>query len=315
MMRAVRITETGGPEVLAVTDGPEPVAGDGELLVDVAVAGVNFIDTYHRKGAYPIPLPFVLGVEGVGRVVGTGERVAWAEPLGSYAERIAVPADKTVPVPDTLSDEQAAGALLQGMTAHAFTVDAFSVQPGQDVLVHAAAGGLGQQLTQLASARGARVIGTVSTPEKAELARSAGAAEVVNYSEVGDVAGAVRELTGGAGVHVVYDGVGATTFDGSLAAVRRRGMVVLCGAASGPVPPVDPQRLNAAGSVYLTRPKLFDYVASPEELRTRAAAVYAAVADGSLAVRIGGRYRLEDVRQAHEDLEGRRTTGKLLLTV
>jgi NADPH2:quinone reductase len=312
-MRAVRITETGGPEVLAVGDVPDPVAEDGELLVDVAVAGVNFIDTYHRKGAYPIPLPFVLGLEGVGRVVGTGERVAWSDPMGSYAERIAVPADRAVPVPDSLTDEQAAGALLQGMTAHAFVVDAFPVQAGQDVLVHAAAGGLGSQLTQLAAARGARVIGTVSTPEKAELARQAGAAEIVDYSEVADVAAAVRELTDGVGVHVVYDGVGASTFEASLASLRLRGTLVLCGAASGPVPPFDPQRLNAAGSLFLTRPKLNDYVVTREELLARAAAVYGAVADGTLDVRIGGRYALDDVRQAHEDLEGRRTTGKLLL--
>jgi NADPH2:quinone reductase len=312
-MRAVRITETGGPEVLAVSDGPEPEPQDGELLVDVAVAGVNFIDTYHRKGAYPIPLPFLLGLEGVGRVVGTGERVAWADAMGSYAERIAVPAAKAVPVPDALTDEQAAGALLQGMTAHAFVVDAFPVQAGHDVLVHAAAGGLGLLLTQLASSRGARVIGTVSTPEKAELARAAGAVDIVNYSEVTDVAAAVRELTDGVGVHVVYDGVGASTFDASLAALRRRGTLVLCGAASGPVPPFDPQRLNAAGSLFLTRPKLNDYVVAREELLARAAAVFDAVADGSLDVRIGGRYPLEDVRQAHEDLEGRRTTGKLLL--
>lgn len=312
-MRAVQITATGGPEVLAVSDVPDPVAGDGEELVDVAVSGVNFIDTYQRGGIYPIPLPFVLGCEGVGRVVGSGERVAWAGPLGSYAERAAVPAAALVPVPDGLSDEQAAGALLQGLTAHALVVDTFPVRAGQDVLVHAAAGGLGLLLTQLASARGARVIGTVSTPEKAELARGAGAAEIVNYSEVDDVAAAVRELTGGVGVHVVYDGVGATTFDASLAALRTRGMLVLCGAASGPVPPVDPQRLNAAGSVYLTRPKMFDYVATRDELVDRAAAVFAAVADGILDVRIGGRYALADARQAHEDLEGRRTTGKLLL--
>ena len=312
-MRAVRITETGGPEVLAVSDGPEPVVQDGDLLVDVAVAGVNFIDTYHRKGAYPIPTPFVLGVEGVGRVVGTGERVAWSDPMGSYAERIAVPADRVVPVPDALTDEQAAGALLQGMTAHAFVVDAFPVQAGQDVLVHAAAGGLGLQLTQLATAAGARVIGTVSTPEKAKLAREAGAADIVNYSEVTDVAAAVRELTDGDGVHVVYDGVGASTFDASLAALRRRGTLVLCGAASGPVPPFDPQRLNAGGSLFLTRPKLNDFVVTREELLARAAAVLGAVADGTLEVRIGGRYPLDDVRQAHEDLEGRRTTGKLLL--
>jgi NADPH2:quinone reductase len=218
-----------------------------------------------------------------------------------------------VPVPGALSDEVAAGALLQGMTAHCLATDCHPVQPGEDVLVHAAAGGLGLMLTQLATARGGRVIGTVSTPEKEALARGAGAAEVIRYTEVDDLAAAVREVTGGAGVHVAYDSVGATTFDASLASLRRRGMLVLCGASSGPVPPVDPQRLNAAGSVFLTRPKLFDYNATREELTTRAAAVYTAVADGTLDVRIGNRYPLAEARTAHEDLQGRRTTGKLLL--
>ncbi|SHJ92231.1 NADPH2:quinone reductase [Pseudonocardia thermophila] len=312
-MRAVQITEPGGPEVLTVSEVPDPVAGDGQVLVEVSAVGVNFIDTYHRAGIYPIEEPFVLGVEGVGRIVGTGERVAWAGPMGSYAERVTLPAERVVPVPDELSDELAAGALLQGLTAHALIVDTFPVQAGQDVLVHAAAGGLGLLLVQMAAQRGARVIGTVSTEEKAKLAREAGAAEIINYTEVSDVAGAVRDLTGGAGVHVVYDGVGASTFDASLASLRVRGMLVLCGAASGPVPPVDPQRLNAAGSVYLTRPKVFDYVLTREELLDRAGAVYGAVADGSLTVRIGGRYPLAEARRAHEDLEGRRTTGKLLL--
>jgi NADPH2:quinone reductase len=242
-----------------------------------------------------------------------GDRVAWSETLGSYAELVAVPADKAVAVPDALSDEVAAAALLQGMTAHCLVTDCHPVQPGQDVLVHAAAGGLGLMLTQLATARGGRVIGTVSTPEKEELARGAGAAEVIRYTEVDDLAAAVRAVTGGAGVHVAYDSVGATTFDASLAALRRRGMLVLCGASSGPVPPVDPQRLNAAGSVYLTRPKLFDYTAGRDELTARAAAVYTAVADGTLDVRIGHRYPLDEARQAHEDLQARRTTGKLLL--
>jgi NADPH2:quinone reductase len=321
-VRAIQISTAGGPDVLTPAELPDPQAAPGTLLVEVAAAGVNYIDTYHREGIYPMPLPYVPGLEGAGRVraVGdgvtafaVGDRVAWAECLGSYAELVAVPADKAVPVPDTLSDEVAAAALLQGMTAHFLVTDTHPVQAGEDVLVHAAAGGLGLMLTQLATARGGRVIGTVSTPEKEQLARGAGAAEVIRYTEVDDLAAAIRELTGGAGVHVAYDSVGATTFDASLASLRRRGMLVLCGASSGPVPPVDPQRLNAAGSVYLTRPKLFDYVATRDELTARAAAVYSAVADGTLDVRIGNRYQLAEARTAHEDLQGRRTTGKLLL--
>jgi NADPH2:quinone reductase len=321
-VRAIQINTAGGPDVLTTTELPDPQAGPGTLLVEVAAAGVNYIDTYQREGIYPMTLPYVPGLEGAGRVraVGAGvtgfsvgERVAWADNLGSYAELVAVAANKAVAVPDGLSDEVAAAALLQGMTAHSFTTDTHAVQAGEDVLVHAAAGGLGLMLTQLAAARGARVIGTVSTPEKEQLARGAGAADVIRYTEVDDLAAAVRELTGGAGVHVVYDSVGATTFDASLASLRRRGILVLCGASSGPVPPVDPQRLNAAGSLYLTRPKLFDYVATREELTARASAVYSAVADGSLDVRIGHRYPLEQARTAHEDLQGRRTTGKLLL--
>jgi NADPH:quinone reductase len=321
-VRAIQISSAGGPDVLTPVELPDPQAGPGTLLVEVAAAGVNYIDTYQRAGIYPMTLPYVPGLEGAGRVrtVGdgvsgfaAGDRVAWSENLGSYAELVAVAAEKAVPVPDALSDEVAAAALLQGMTAHCLVTDCHPVQPGEDVLVHAAAGGLGLMLTQLATARGGRVIGTVSTPEKEELARAAGAAEVIRYTEVDDLAAAVREVTGGAGVHVAYDSVGATTFDASLAALRRRGLLVLCGASSGPVPPLDPQRLNAAGSVYLTRPKLFDFIATREELTARAAAVYSAVAAGDLDVRIGHRYRLEDARTAHEDIQGRRTTGKLLL--
>jgi NADPH2:quinone reductase len=318
-VRAILITEAGGPQVLTPTELPDPAPGPGEVLVEVAAAGVNYIDTYQREGIYPVALPFVPGLEAVGRVVAlgadvegfaVGDRVAWCEVLGSYAERVAVPADKAVPVPDAVSDELAVGALLQGMTAHFLVTDCVALRPGDDVLVHAAAGGVGLLLTQLAAACGARVIATTSTDDKAELARAAGAAEVLRYAEVPD---RVRELTGGAGVAVAYDSVGATTFDASLAALRRRGTLVLFGAASGPVPPVDPQRLNRAGSAYLTRPKLFDYVATPEELADRAAAVYAAVADGSLDVRIGHRYPLDAAREAHEDLQARRTTGKVLL--
>jgi NADPH2:quinone reductase len=321
-MRAIQVSATGGPEVLTATELPDPTVGPGELVVEVAAAGVNYIDTYHREGIYPQPLPFVLGLEGAGRVreVGegvqgfaVGDRVAWAECAGSYAEALALPADRAVPVPDGISDDVAVGALLQGMTAHALANDVHAVSPGDDVLVHAAAGGLGLLLTQLVVARGGRVIATVSTAEKEELARGAGAADVVRYTEVDDLAGAVRALTGGVGVAVAYDSVGRTTFDASLAALRRRGVLVLCGASSGPVPPVDPQRLNQAGSVYLTRPKLYDYVATPAELRSRAAAVYAAVLDKTLDVRIGHRYPLAEAAAAHTDLQARRTTGKLLL--
>ncbi len=321
-MRAIQITESGGPEVLIPTELPDPTPGPGELLVEVAVAGVNYIDTYQRQGIYPMELPFVPGMEGAGRVreVGAGvtgfaagDRVAWANTLGSYAELAAIPADEAVPVPDGVSDEAAVGAALQGMTAHYLLHDSHPVRAGEDVLVHAAAGGVGLLLTQWATRLGARVIATVSTAEKEELARGAGAAEVIRYTEVDDLAAEVRALTGGAGVAAVYDGVGRDTFDASLASLARRGILVLFGASSGPVPPVDPQRLNAAGSVFLTRPKLHDHIATRDELTARAAAVYAAVAAGELDVRIGHRYPLAEARAAHEDLQARRTTGKLLL--
>ena len=326
-MRAVQMTATGGPDVLVPADLPDPRPGPGGLLVDVAAAGVNYIDTYHRRGVYPVDLPLVPGQEGAGRVAAlgggdtggftVGDRVVWANVPGGYAERVVVPAAAAVAIPDAISDDVAVGAYLQGMTAHFLVSDCAPVGPGDTVLVHAAAGGVGLLLTQLAAARGARVLGTVSTAEKAELVRSAGAAEVLltvpRRGPGDDLAARVRDLTGGTGVAVAFDGVGRDTFDASLASLRRRGMLVLFGAASGPVPPVDPQRLNRAGSVYLTRPTLHDYVATRDELTARAAAVFAAVADGSLQVRIGHRYPLEQAARAHEDLEGRRTTGKVLL--
>jgi NADPH2:quinone reductase len=290
-------------------------------VVQVGAAGVNYIDTYHRAGVYPMQLPLVPGLEGAGRVVAVGEgvvdvavddRVAWSDTLGSYAERIAVPAEKTVPVPDSVSDELAVGALLQGMTAWFLVHQTYQVQPGDDVLVHAAAGGVGLLLTQLATARGARVIGTVSSAEKEQLAKDAGAADVLRYSA--DLAEQVRDLTGGVGVAVAYDGVGATTFDASMDSLRPRGMLVLFGAASGPVPPVDPQRLNAGGSLYLTRPSLFHHISTRDELLATSGAVYATVADGTLNVRIAHRYPLAEARRAHDDLHARRTTGKLVLT-
>jgi NADPH:quinone reductase len=319
-VRAIQITENGGPEVLHVADLPAPEAGPGEVLVAVGAAGVNYIDTYQREGIYPLTLPVVLGLEGAGRVtavgdgvddIAAGDRVAWTNTLGSYAEQVAVPADEAVPVPDDVADDLAVGALLQGMTAWILVNQTYPVQPGDDVLVHAAAGGVGLLLTQLATGLGARVIATVSTDEKEELARAAGAAEVLRYSD--DLAERVRDLTDGVGVAAAFDGVGKSTFDASMDSLRRRGVLVLFGAASGPVPPVDPQRLNSGGSLYLTRPTLFHHISSREELLATASSVYKEVAEGRLDVRIAHRYPLDEARKAHEDLQGRRTTGKLVL--
>ncbi|MBA2472027.1 MAG: quinone oxidoreductase [Pseudonocardiales bacterium] len=321
-MRAIQITETGGPDVLRLAELPDPEPGPGQLLVELAAAGVNYIDTYQRSGAYPMPLPFIPGSEGAGTVtamgpdvgdVAIGDQVAWAGSPSSYAEQAVVSVEQAVPVPPGVDIEIAAGCLLQGMTAHYLAVSVHAVQPGETVLVHAAAGGMGLLLTQLATARGGRVIGTVSTPEKERMAREAGAAEVIRYTEIDDVAGEVRRLTGGDGVAAVYDGVGASTFDASLASLRRRGTLALFGAASGPVPPVDPQRLNSAGSVFLTRPSLGHYVATRDELTWRAGEVFGAILNGSLRISIGGRYPLADAGRAHQDLQCRRTTGKLLL--
>ena len=321
MPTAVRIHRTGGPEVLEADEVERRDPGPGELLVDVRAAGVNYIDTYHRSGLYPLELPATLGMEGAGTVVSLGadvtgfepgDRVAWQGNLGSYTSQALVPARIAVPVPDGVTDETAAALMLQGVTAHYLVRSTYEVQEGDAVLVHAAAGGVGLLLTQLAKARGARVIGTVSTEEKETLAREAGADEVIRYDRT-DFAEEVRELTGGEGVAVVYDGVGKTTFDGSLASLRVRGVLALFGAASGPVPPVDPQLLNHAGSVYLTRPTSGHYVRTREELDWRANELFGAVQNGSLTVRIGHRYPLTNARQAHEDLQARKTTGKLLL--
>jgi NADPH2:quinone reductase len=321
MPKAVVVRATGGPEALEIADVEAPSPGPGELLVDVAAAGVNFIDCYHREGRYPLSLPFGPGLEGTGRVsaVGpdvagfaVGDRVAWAQSLGSYAEQAVVPAKVAVPVPEGVDDDTAGALLLQGLTAHYLVASTYPVQKGDTVLVHAAAGGVGLLLVQLAKARGARVIGTVSTEAKEALAREAGADEVIRYDLV-DFATEVRELTDGVGVEAVYDGVGKTTFDGSLASLKPRGMLALFGGSSGAVPPFDPQRLNEAGSVFLTRPSLGAHVATREELEWRAGELFAAVVGGSLTVRIGGRYPLAEAQRAHEDLEARRTTGKLLL--
>lgn len=328
MVQAIVVERAGGPEVLELQERPTPELGPGQVRVDVAAAGVNFIDIYKRSGTYPMTFPFVAGSEGAGRVsavgegvgdVAEGDLVAWAMVDGAgYASQVVVPADRVVPVPDGVEPETAAAAMLQGMTAHYLVESTYPVKAGDDVLVHAAAGGMGLLLTQIATAKGARVIGTTSTPEKAELARAAGAAEVILYgrgedgSEV-DVAASVREITGGKGVAVVYDGVGRSTFAASLDSLARRGMLALYGGASGPVEPVDPMTLNAKGSVFLTRPTLAHHVESREDLLARSADVFGWITSGTVDFRIGARYPLAQARRAHEDLEGRRTTGKLLL--
>jgi NADPH2:quinone reductase len=328
-MRAVVIREFGGPDVLRAEEVEDPRPGPGELLVAVEAAGVNYIDVYRRSGAYPGPLPFVPGAEAAGTVLacgpagpdgeGTrfrpGDRVAWANQPGGYAELAVVPAHRAVAVPSGIGTGTAAAVLLQGMTAHYLTHDTHPVRPGDTVLVHAAAGGMGLLLTQLARLRGARVIGTVSAPAKEEAARAAGAWRVLCTGRDGvDIAAAVRELTGGEGVAAVYDGVGGPTFDASLASLRPRGTLAVFGQAGGPVPPFDIQRLNAAGSVFVTRPNLEHHIATTDELERRAAAVLGLVAEGRLDVRIGGSFPLEAAGEAHKVLESRGSTGKLLLT-
>jgi NADPH2:quinone reductase len=317
---AVQVHETGGPEQLVFTEIDAPEPGVGEVAIEVAAAGVNFIDIYHRQGVYPMPLPFVPGREGAGRVlalgpavsgVAVGDRVAWLQVPASYAQMTTGPADRLIPIPDTVSDEQAAAVALQGLTAQSLATDAYRIAPGDSVLIHAGAGGVGQLLTQIATRKGARVISTVSTPAKAELSRAAGAAEVlIGYDGFAD---RVRDLTGGRGVDAVYDGVGKATFDGSLDALRVRGTMVLFGGASGQVPPFDIQRLNKGGSLKLTRPNVDHFVLDRAELLDRAKDVFGWVADGSLTVQIGGSYPLAQAAQAHQDLAGRSTSGKLLL--
>ena len=319
MTHAIVARQPGGPEVLDFTEIERPVPGPGQLLVKVAATGVNFIETYQRSGTYKVNYPFTPGSEAAGVVEEIGEgvedytvgsRVATAEGTACYAGYTVLDAVKALPVPDGVDDHTAAALPLQGMTAHYLINSSFRVEPGHNVLVHAGAGGVGLLLIQLLKARGARVITTVSTDEKESLARGAGADEVLRYD---GFANAVRDLTHGAGVNVVYDGVGKDTFDGSLASLRTRGSLVLFGAASGPVPPVDPQRLNAGGSLTLTRPSLAHFLGNPQERLWRSTEIFNAAADGSLKVRIGATYPLAEAGRAHEDLEGRRTTGKVLL--
>lgn len=322
-MHAVEVARTGGPEVLSYVEKPTPTPGPGEVLIKADAIGVNYIDTYFRSGLYPRPVPFVLGQEVCGTVaavgdevaaISVGDRVVTANAAGAYAEYCTATSDYVAYVPDAVPSDAIASALLKGMTAHYLIKSVYAVQPRDVVLMHAGAGGVGLILTQWATSLGARVITTASTPEKAELSRHAGAIAVLDYPEdPATFAARVRELTDGHGVTAVYDGVGASTFDASLASLAVRGTLALFGAASGPVPPVDPQRLNAAGSVFLTRPNLMHYLRTPDEFAWRAGELLDAIADGSITITVGGHYPLADAAQAHRDLQGRRTTGSIVL--
>ena len=320
-MKAIQVARVGGPEVLTLVDVPVPDPKPHEALVQIKAAGVNFIDVYFREGRYPAPLPFINGQEAAGQVVAVGldvttlrlgDRVAYTGALGSYAEYAAAPADRLVKIPDKLDFEQAAAAMLQGMTAHYLSHSTYPIKNGDTALIHAAAGGVGLLLVQTAKQRGARVIATAGSEAKADLARGAGADEVIIYTEQ-DFETETERLTDGEGVHVVYDGVGKDTFAKGLKILRPRGYLVLFGGASGAVPPFDLLELTKHGSLFVTRPSLQHYVASREELEQRSNDVLQMIVRGDLKLRIHKKYPLEDVRQAHLDLEGRKTTGKLLL--
>jgi NADPH2:quinone reductase len=310
-MHAVVFERNGGPDVLAYKEVPDPAPGEGQVLVRVEAVGINYRDVYERQGAgYGSEPPAVIGVEGAGTIVDSGERVAWESVPGSYAELVAANRDRLVTVPDGVSAETAAAALLQGLTAVYLAFDSYPIGSGDWVVVHAAAGGVGLLLTQIAKLRGGREIGTTSSDEKAALAREAGADEVIGYQGFAE---RVREITGGEGAAAVYDGVGKTTFLEGFKALRPLGRMILYGAASGQPDPLDVAVLRDGGSLYVQRPVLGHYTRTPEQLRERAATLFELLAAGKLDVRIGHRYPLSDARQAHEDLEARRTTGKLLL--
>jgi len=320
-MKAIQIKQTGGPEVMEPVDLPIPQPKSKEAVVKIHAAGVNFIDVYNREGRYKQPLPFVLGQEGAGTVtavapdvqdVKVGDRVAFTLVLGSYAEYAAVPADKLVKIPEGVNEREAAAAILQGMTAHYLVYDTHPLKSGETALVHAAAGGVGLLLVQMAHNIGARVIGTVSTEEKAKLAREAGAHDVILYTQT-DFEAETKRLMDGKGIDVVYDSVGKTTFEKGLNLLRPRGMMALFGGSSGAVAPIDPLVLTQKGSLFLTRPSLGAYVLTTDELRKRAGAVFGMIRDGKLSLRIEHIYQLAHAQQAHRDLEGRKTTGKLLL--
>ena len=316
----MRIHHTGGPDTLIAETMPDPVPAPGEVVVAVEAAGVNFIDCYHRSGLYPQPLPFTPGVEGAGTVCALGaevtafrigDRVAWVGVAGSYAEQAAIPAERLIPLPPEVTAQQAATVLLQGLTAQILTSETCPLAPGDQILVHAGAGGVGRLLIQMARARGARVIATVGSPGKVDLVRDLGAERVVDRSRE-DVVAAGLDWTGGAGMRAVFDGIGAATFDGSLAVLARRGMLVLFGQSSGPVAPVDPARL-AAGSFFLTRPSLFHYIAEPAALLSHAEALFANLQAGRLQLLVDQTFPLTEAAAAHRALESGQTTGKLLL--
>lgn len=320
-LKAIRFHEFGGPEVLCYEEVEEPLAGHGEVVVKLGAIGVNFVDTYQRSGAYEVDLPHVAGQEGAGEVIAVGDgvsdvqvgtRVAFTGTSASYADLAKVPVGKIVKLPDEVDDVVGAAILLQGMTAHYLAVSTFPLQAGQTCLVHAAAGGVGLILTQIAKMRGARVIGTVSTAEKAQLALEAGADEVIIYAEH-DFVGEVKRMTSGEGVPVVYDSVGRDTFDGSIECLAPRGCMVLYGQSSGFVPPINPQVLMAKGSLFLTRPSLGSYTQTRDELDWRSSDLFEWVGTGRLSIRVGGRFALSEAAEAHRRLEGRATTGKVVL--
>ena len=325
-MLAIQILTTGGPDALTIQELPDPTPGPGEALIRIEASGVNFIDTYFREGRYPASLPYTLGQEAAGRIVSVGsevgdtassglkagDRVAWCGVPGTYAELSTAPLERLVSVPEAVSIEQAAGAILQGMTVHYLSHSTYPIQPHDTVLIHAGAGGTGLLLTQFAKLLGARVLTTVSTEAKAALSREAGADEVILYTQT-DFVAEVKRLTDGEGLPVVYDSVGRSTFEGSLACLRPRGTLVLFGGASGAVPPFDLIRLSTMGSLYVTRPTLKDYVATRADLDARATDVLNHVAQGTLKIRIDHTYPLREAAQAHRDLESRKTTGKILL--
>ncbi len=320
-MKAIRVRHTGGPEVMELVDVPVPQAKGSEAVVKVNVAGVNSIDGQFRDGRLRTPLPFIPGQEGAGVVtavgpqahaVKVGDHVAWSGTLGSYAEYVASPEEHLVPIPASITDEQATAAMVHGLTAHYLVTDAHKLKAGETALVHAAAGGVGLLLVQLAHAIGARVIGTASSDEKAQLAREAGADEVVIFTKQ-DFEAEVRQLTGGKGVDVVYDGVGKATFEKNLNVMRLRGMLVLYGMSSGAVPPVDPAKLSEKGSLYMARTTLAHFTATRDELLSRTSALFGMIADGRLHMRIAKKYPLAEAVQAHRDMEGRSFSGKLLL--
>jgi NADPH:quinone reductase len=324
-MHAIEVAETGGPEVLSYVEKTQPSPGPGEVLIKAEAIGVNFIDTYFRSGSYPRELPFVLGTEVAGTVAAVGDgvtglsvddRVATAAASGAYAEFSTAPAHLVAHVPSAVGFDVAASALLKGMTAHYLIKSVYPVQTGDVVLVHAGAGGVGHILTQWATSLGVRVITTVSTPAKAELSRQAGATDVLDYpgDDPQEFGSRIRDLTAGAGVAAVYDGVGASTFDASLASLAVRGTLALFGASSGPVPPVDPQRLNAAGSVYLTRPTLVNFTRTGEEFAWRSGELFDAIAASHVEISVSRQYPLSDATQAHSDLQGRQTVGSIVLT-